>query len=477
MTTAGRRSLLASWIGGASARLGGGRRSMLASWIGGASAVRKAGRRSFLAPWIGGASGAGIVLGSEILPGLSSSNQFQYKVAVNPTDATNWIIALKNGTGSTKIDAIYSTRNSGSTWSAVSIAPAAGAVDPYVVFDASGVAHYTYIDYSSSPAHLTAYRRSTDKGVTWSTAVYIDSIALDHPCACVDMTSGTYAGSIYVAGVNFNQNGNIYVVRSRDGGTTWTTATVNVTAYTKGSGLASGFVGGPIVCSDGTLVIPVTSGELILSSGGNYTGQHQELYLLRSTDGGVTFSVIDVGSNNYPVEAWSECLLQIPPNLVIATIGGVETLIYGMIEGAASTTPPLRIYKSTNKGSTWSGPTTVIPASSSGDGPANGVSFGVNAAGVIGLMYYGINQGATTYNVYFTYSKDGTATWAPSVLINTIQSKFLPPLPVGNIPRPPGQDQTYMDVGADGKFTIAWSGTRTSSDTVYTTSVRQVTVN
>ena len=60
--SAGTRSLLAPWIGGASAAASAaGRRSHLAPWIGGASAatVTRAGVRSLLAPWAGGAA-AGI---------------------------------------------------------------------------------------------------------------------------------------------------------------------------------------------------------------------------------------------------------------------------------------------------------------------------------------------------------------------------------------------------------------------------------
>lgn len=66
----GYKSLLASWIGGASANpaavSNGGVRSLLAPWIGGASApaggsVTAGGRRAFLAFWMGGAA-TGIVV-------------------------------------------------------------------------------------------------------------------------------------------------------------------------------------------------------------------------------------------------------------------------------------------------------------------------------------------------------------------------------------------------------------------------------
>lgn len=226
-------------------------------------------------------------------------------IAVHPTDgATLWVAAADGG--------VWKSTNTGNTWTPVmdfenAIAMGAIAVDPTnpaILFAGTGEMSSNIDAYAGAGMY-----KSTDGGNSWTgvglTTVGAFSRVVVHPAN----------PSLVLAGATKNNSG---LYRSEDGGATWTRT------FTDG-------------VSDVT-VNPTNAGEVWIGT------MTKGVY--RSTDGGRSFSAANNGLGVANLGRTSVQISASNPTILYALID--ETLGTG-----ASVSHYSRIYKTTNKGASW----------------------------------------------------------------------------------------------------------------------------
>lgn len=419
------------------------------------------------AAWLHHGSATGVTLGAETLVNAGQTNQYQQTLAVNPTDANNIILSMKTMEDLCEPwpQLLYTTTGASGTWAASLTLPM-GASDPVIQFDASGNAYAFYLDDITSAIDV---QKSTTKGASWSSKASITAAGIDHPASTTDKTGGAFAGSVYVGGAT---GATFVIARTRNAGSTWSTTTVDMSGFAHF--MSVGFMWGPTVLADGTLLIPVSSATY--ASGSNTDA---DLYSLKSTDGGVTFTVTFIATKVYPNTTTypNEGAFQLGNFVAGPKSGGGQRVYTTISQVYASQPSAMVIYYTDDEGSTWNGPNAVIsPSVGDNHGVGGCINLMVNAAGVLAVQFFGIVgvTSSTNYDIYFSYSKDFGATWAAPIKLNSAQSTFVT-LAQGQ-PRSPGRDQVYGDVNPSGSFQTVWQDSRGGALT-YTTYTRTVTVH
>ncbi len=115
-----------------------------------------------------------------------------------------------------------------------------------------------------------------------------------------------FSNSIYIAGRVFHSH-QVEVMRSRDNGSTWTS-----TVFDGGNGFGQRFISdSPLIMADGTLVLVGKSQNRMTDDGsGRYAGSRRDIFVFRSTNGGVIFSspilVCDLDGVKDTRRVWSD---------------------------------------------------------------------------------------------------------------------------------------------------------------------------
>jgi hypothetical protein len=392
-------------------------------------------------------------------------SQYQADLRCDPSDAKRMLITCKVATSLSEFEQrtmTYRTQDGGGSW-AFDIEPASG--DPDSVFDRGGRAHRSFI-WDAKGKH-TGYRCSTDGGATWETPLELPARD-DHMHIACDRSAGPFADSIYIAGRNFSGKG-VTVSRSRDHGATFQSTVIPLDGV-----LGKGFVYGPAVTATGTLVIPYTSGSTFLSKPVNgvatYAGKKQSVHILRSADGGLNFTRIQVGD----IDASSEDGYGTSPNLSQIAVGrraGGERLYLAYPRSRVAACSQLLLVTSDDDGATWSAPRAIIERESPTGFSPSSCSIMANAAGTVGVQWIAIDATATSFHLCFAASLDGGMTFGKPVQATPVPSIVpggklpIPAMKAGvrlpGQPRSPGQDQLYGDVDADGIFHLVWTDART----------------
>jgi hypothetical protein len=208
-------------------------------------------------------------------------------------------------------------------------------------------------------------RYSTDNGVSWTNARQLTSgtpFIRD-----VQITGDSATGDVYVAGMNENGGGlttrNNLMFRSTDGGNTWTNTYTGPTFNGPGRG-ASGYFAtmynnpaywrhmgwGEPAALNGVV-------HYVYDSRNTATGDAGNVFYIRSTDRGVTFSApFQLNTNTDPTKA------QWQPNLSVSSTGSLFAVWYDERERTAAScqpsspsTPCYRMWarRSTDNGATW----------------------------------------------------------------------------------------------------------------------------
>jgi hypothetical protein len=208
-------------------------------------------------------------------------------------------------------------------------------------------------------------RYSTDNGVSWTNARQLTSgtpFIRD-----VQITGDLATGDVYVAGMNENGGGlttrNNLMFRSTDGGNTWTNTYTGPTFNGPGRG-ASGYFAtmynnpaywrhmgwGEPAALNGVV-------HYVYDSRNTATGDAGNVFYIRSTDRGVTFSApFQLNTNTDPTKA------QWQPNLSVNSTGSLFAVWYDERERTAAScqpsspsTPCYRMWarRSTDNGATW----------------------------------------------------------------------------------------------------------------------------
>ncbi len=221
---------------------------------------------------------------------------------------------------------IFVTRSTddAATWSSpqnISSAIAAGSHNQGVNVQTgpNGEVYATWAVYDAFPADEDAigFAKSTDGGVTWNTASRIitnirgirntgtskNQRVNSFPSMAVDISGGAHNGWIYIVwanvgvpGVNQGPDIDVYMIRSTDGGATWSTP-VRVNQDPTGQGKQHYFPW--ITCDPETGALSV-----IFYDDRNVTATQAEVFVANSVDGGSTwedFKVSDVAFTPSPI--------------------------------------------------------------------------------------------------------------------------------------------------------------------------------
>ncbi len=170
---------------------------------------------------------------------LSSGSVFDGEpyLAVNPTNNQHLTVAWMGYELLNNIAIQVRTSNDGGlSWSPVNflphVLPGNTSADPFVGYDSDGRSYITFIDYQPDASAGAVYIvRSEDGGMTWTTPVSIIDVdadpgeyAIDRPWTAIDNSGGIHDGNIYVCTkpAPWEPAPNAaYLIRSTDHGATW----------------------------------------------------------------------------------------------------------------------------------------------------------------------------------------------------------------------------------------------------------------
>jgi hypothetical protein len=222
-------------------------------------------------------------------------------IAINPTNPNNLIAGwISSGDFTCGYGASF---DGGLTWPVIGVIPGIQSgsggsfdrgTDPSVVFDKSGNAHYTCLAFNLFPpgtgsAGTIFVSTSTNGGVSWGTPV-VAMTAEDNPGNAVNefedhqfITANPANGDLYLTQTEFTAFGKpvILFTRSTDGNQTWSTP-VQISDRGGNATFQDSFT----AVGKDPATIYVTFGAFANTGLSNWN----RIYIAKSTDGGVTFS-------------------------------------------------------------------------------------------------------------------------------------------------------------------------------------------
>nr|UXE45338.1 hypothetical protein Hi04_10k_c4637_00025 [uncultured bacterium] len=225
-----------------------------------------------------------------------------------------------------------------------------------------GNLYVSWNDFAVGGGALFA-RVSTDDGATWTP----HQITSGSPfIRNVQITGDLVTGDVYIAGINEGGGGatrSNLIFRSTDGGNTWTNTYTGPTFNAPGrcpSGYFTYMYSNPCYWPYMGAGQPAAYNHVVhyvYSAGNTSTGDPGDVFYIRSTDSGVTFSApFQLNSNTDPSKAQWEPNLSVSPSGTLFAVwyderdgGGAPTCIAG------SNSPCYRMYarRSNDNGLTW----------------------------------------------------------------------------------------------------------------------------
>jgi hypothetical protein len=401
---------------------------------------------------------------------------------------------------------VYISRDRGNSWTASYIDLERryirrNTVDPFVGFGATGTifAHFT-----DQPL-----LRSTDGGKTWTGSTRKDLAGTfwnaDRETFVVDMSKSRFHGRVYLITNDAGSDSkyNRVLLRSSDDGRTFDSAR-GIDPNRDYFGSHSQY---PSVLSDGTLIMP--TGERTPGPR-EYKGVYRWVINL-STDGGETFKRQGVLPEFRDVPANATTCSPVGKSVVNS--GGGQRFaadvnprskfrdrLYAAWPDCRSGAWRVYFTSSIDRGATWSAPRALsmdVPASSSQFVAA----IAVSPTGAVGVQWYDTRNSEQSegYDLYFTASTDGGATFAPAVRVTSEISKPSAPTLARQVIRARTREELGQDAprefrifrgnidetrgtghyaglvaDAGGVFHPFWTDARNGNSQIYTAQVRVV---
>jgi hypothetical protein len=396
--------------------------------------------------------------GTDILvnqpPVITPTNYKNHVIVVNPLDPRMIVGSYDHFDGDGSAPAYATSTDGGHTWATGTFTGSwgSGGYTPIpgesnVAFDGRGNAYYTSLALSSTVSTALFMLTSTN-GLDWNTPVpvvvqgqyeYVASVSL----AVDQRTQGAYANSLhafwtYIVNDEPFWRG-IKTRRSTDGGISWSAqADVSDPVHIYSFGPSSA------VASDGTVYVAFEYKP------NNILLEPRELYLDRSTDGGVTWGpdrliggtpitfaggpdwkyhelvlVVKESCNYLRINHFPQIVVSPSnPNEVYAVWNDGRWEPEYILCGGQGRFSDIAFSKTTDGGSTWSTPTRL-----NDDPQGNGIdqfqpAIGIAPDGTIGVTWYDrrYDPSGDWYDLVYAQSTDGGATWSPNERVTDVSS-------------------------------------------------------
>jgi hypothetical protein len=400
--------------------------------------------------------------------------QQEPSIAVNPTNPLNIVASAKDerrasspGTATKEVWE-YASFDGGQTWTNVH-APITGThairqSDPVNIFRDDGVAYACYLGYNDTGGYSDTgifVSRSTDGGLTWRDPVVAvgeaGGYSTDKQWFAVDNNPASpYYHRMYLTWTEFGAcNGCIHLVTSDDGGLTWSDRARQISTNSGNQQFSM-----PTVLWNGNLFVSWANGSSIV-------------YRI-STDGGATFgpeTTAAIMNNNLgmPGRAWR--INPIPAAAADRATPAHIVIVWNDGRNNAANGVDIYAVRSADGGATWAPPARL------NDDPPNIVKqqaepwVTTSPNGTFHAIWYDERDDNTAnivFNIYYTRSDDGGATWSPDIRA----SDGTTDLNIG-IPQGPGWNQAAGDyinvVATDSEVYGAWTDTRSgTNEDIYT---------
>jgi hypothetical protein len=424
---------------------------------------------------------------------VTTADQHEPALAVDPTNPNNVLAASKDWRTGPKQVWYYRSTNGGATWTDGHIntfpSELPNQSDPVIAFDASGVAYQAVLDYNQNDFSIGGVfvSRSTDKGGTWQKPVLVSSnsgsIFNDKEWITIDRSNNPASrNSVYVSWTLFtsqgtrNERGAIVVSRSTDGGATFSRpikASLETQAQTQGSY--------PTVGPNGELYVLYYSGDvgedpeeqggqgdqgaLALEAAPSQQSNDSALYVARSTDGGQTFPQVKraatVQRPPSPLPG-SFFRMFVLPTLAVDPRNGT---LYATWNDYAPGNADVMVVSSTDGGQTWGD---AVRANDDPPTPRHDQFFPTARVGPDGTLHLlwldrRDDPGNERYAPYYARSTDGGKTFSKNQPVSRVLSD-----PAVGFQGTIIGDYIGLDLSSDGETVYtAWCDTRNGNQDIY----------
>ncbi len=257
--------------------------------------------------------------------------------------------------------------------------------------------------------------RSTDGGVTFGAPVTVTStgIGLDSTwMSCDNWASSPFYGNCYVEFDDFGAGAVLKMMRSTDGGLTWTNSTAPNTTVIGGK---------PVALPNGTVVVPIDSNPI------------SSVLSFVSTNGGVSYTGPTTISN-LTWHSVNGSMRSLPIVSAEVDASGTVYVVWHDCRFRSGCSSNDMVMSTSTNGTTWT-PVTRIPIDPANSGrdhfiPGLGVDPATN--GHLGLVYYfypvaNCNETTCQPSVGFVSSTNGGASWSAELqLSGPFSNKGLP---------------------------------------------------
>jgi hypothetical protein len=266
------------------------------------------------------------------------------------------------------------------------------------------------------PTGGIGFSRSSDWGTTWSARQTLASGSTDAPSVCIDDSPGSpWGNALYGTWTDLSQtNPVLRMVRSPDGGTSWTSATT-LTASTIGH------------YPQGALCVTGIGGEVyVLWANARLASPYANDFIgvAKSTDGGATWSVRD---SSYACEGIRGTLAakggirvdDFPRVAIDKTDGPKRGWIYVVTAeknlSPAGSDPDIVLHRSTDGGNTWSAGVRVNQDPLNNGKMQYAPYVAIDDGGGLNVIYHDDRlTSADSAGIFLSRSTDGGDSWSDS---------------------------------------------------------------